>query len=1167
MSSKAVYEESAKSIIYQSICCSQLSKNPLRVFEAGSDLSTVTDDWILQGNLVSKPDVLIKRRGKLGLVFAGLKWTDVQKQLSKFLGRSLNIGSTSGILDRFIIEPFVPHEQSEEYYLCIYTQRHSNVILFHHEGGVEVGQVDLKAKRFEVSVESLMKGDNSEEGMKAGCSVNQILQSTLLSEVKCPIRAQMLAEFIVELHAVFDRLHFTYLEINPLVICKWNPLNNDDDDSSLYLHILDVAAKLDQCAEHLFTSSIEWTVNGKMLEFPYGFGKSQSKEEAYIAKLDARTGASLKLSILNPDGRIWTMSAGGGASVIYADTVCELAERVKAAGGVSQGAKDLANYGEYSGAPSEELTYEYSKTLLCLMTNGDPHPDGKVLLIGGGIANFTNVAATFKGIVRALTEFKEKLQAHKIRIFVRRAGPNYQEGLRVMRELGHTINVPIYVFGPETHMTAIVSMAFGLREIPSPKPGSSHTTTSVSLSLCNLNTSSHHDYNKNKDKSSVMINQNHKISEFDNQQMLNLHMTHETLFTKETKCLVWGLQVKAVQSMLDFDYASERDSPSVAALIYPFNDDHQMKFYWGAKELFLPVYKNMLNAMHRHPEARVLVNFASLRVAYDVCMEAMQVDCIHHHPSNLMNNSDETENNSGQEPQIKCIAVIAEGIPENFTRRLIQRSKERNVLLIGPATVGGLKAGCFKIGNTGGMTDNILASRLYRPGSVAYVSRSGGMSNELNNIISINSDGVYEGVAIGGDRFPGSTFLDHILRYEGNPEVGMIVVLGEVGGVEEYALIDAVKSGKVKKPIIAWCIGSCGELLAAVDDTGSGSIQFGHAGACANSLKETATAKNKALADVGIHVPSSFDELDLLIRRVFDDLVRSGQLIPKPDHSPRTVPMDYSWAKELGLIRRPVAFTSTICDDRGEELLYAGLPISQVIEEELGIGGVLSLLWFKRRLPEYARKFLELCLIITADHGPAVSGAHNTIVTTRAGKDLISSLVTGLLTIGDRFGGALDAAARQFSNAYDTGLSPVQFVNQERQASRLIMGIGHRIKSITNPDKRVQLLSNYVHQHFPATPIIDYAFEVEKVTTSKRPNLILNVDGMIGVAMVDLLRNCGHFTREEADEYVNIGTLNGLFVLGRSIGFIGHHLDQKRLHQGLYRHPWEDISYMLPKDL
>lgn len=69
-----------------------------------------------------------------------------------------------------------------------------------------------------------------------------------------------------------------------------------------------------------------------------------------------------------------------------------------------------------------------------------------------------------------------------------------------------------------------------------------------------------------------------------------------------------------------------------------------------------------------------------------------------------------------------------------------------------PLQVGGIKPGCFKIGNTGGMLDNILASKLYRPGSVAYVSRSGGMSNELNNIISRTTDGVYEGVAIGGDR-------------------------------------------------------------------------------------------------------------------------------------------------------------------------------------------------------------------------------------------------------------------------------------------------------------------------------------------------------------------------------------------------------------------------------
>ncbi len=88
-----------------------------------------------------------------------------------------------------------------------------------------------------------------------------------------------------------------------------------------------------------------------------------------------------------------------------------------------------------------------------------PHPLGKVLIIGGGIANFTNVASTFKGIVRALTEFKQPLIAHKVRIFVRRGGPNYQEGLRSMRQLGETLGVEIQVFGPETHITEIVPLA------------------------------------------------------------------------------------------------------------------------------------------------------------------------------------------------------------------------------------------------------------------------------------------------------------------------------------------------------------------------------------------------------------------------------------------------------------------------------------------------------------------------------------------------------------------------------------------------------------------------------------------------------------------------------------------------------------------------------------
>ena len=92
-------------------------------------------------------------------------------------------------------------------------------------------------------------------------------------------------------------------------------------------------------------------------------------------------------------------------------------------------------------------------------------------------------------------------------------------------------------------------------------------------------------------------------------------------------------------------------------------------------------------------------------------------------------------------------------------------------------------------------------------------------------------------------------------------------------------------------------------------------------------------------------------------------------------------------------------------------------------------------------------------------------------------------------------------------------------------------------------------------------PLFAYALEVEKITVQNKDNLILNVDGAIGEAFDDILRESGAFSRQEADEYLAIGSLNGLFVLGRSIGLIGHHLDQQRMHESLYRQPWDDIFY------
>ena len=443
-----------------------------------------------------------------------------------------------------------------------------------------------------------------------------------------------------------------------------------------------------------------------------------------------------------------------------------------------------------------------------------------------------------------------------------------------------------------------------------------------------------------------------------------------------------------------------------ANALAPENARLTIRRYWGTSETLLPVYQNVEKAVGKHNDVDTVVNFASSRSVYQSTMELMEF------------------------PQIKCIAIIAEGVPERRAREILHVAQKKGITIIGPATVGGIRPGAFKIGNTGGMMDNIVASKLYRPGSVSYVSKSGGMSNELNNIIANTTDGVLEGVAIGGDRYPGTTFIDHVLRYQADPDCKIIVLLGEVGGVEEYRVIEAVKSGQVTKPIVAWAIGTVAGMLKT-------EVQFGHAGSFANSQLETAATKNKTMRESGIYVPETFEEMPGTLAQVYHKLVKDGTIKPKPEPVVPKILIDYSWAQELGLIRKPAAFISTISDDRGQELLYAGMPISDVFREEIGIGGVMSLLWFRRRLPNYASRFLEMVLMLTADHGPAVSGAMNTIITTRAGKDLISALVSGLLTIGSRFGGALDGAAEEFSKAFDKGLSPRDFVDTMRKENKL----------------------------------------------------------------------------------------------------------------------------------
>ena len=598
------------------------------------------------------------------------------------------------------------------------------------------------------------------------------------------------------------------------------------------------------------------------------------------------------------------------------------------------------------------------------------------------------------------------------------------------------------------------------------------------------------------------------------------------LFTKDTQAIFWNNNKSAIQRMLDYDYVIGREKPSVAAIVAPTGSGKFDIFFYGPDEVMIPTFKNTAEAAQACPNADVLLNFASFRTAYDVTMEAINL-----------------------KGQFKTIMVTAEGIPERMARKMNQAARDNGITVIGPATVGGIAPGAFKIANVGGTIDNIINSKLHRCGSCGLVTRSGGLFNELSNIISINADGIAEGVAIGGDRFVGSVFIDNMLRMESNPDVKYMVLLGEVGGTEEYKVIEAVKSGKITKPVIAWCIGTIAKHF-------SSGVQFGHAGASANADAETAAAKNKAMAEAGIFVPASFNDLPDTINEVYEKLKAEGKITDIEEPALRTIPSS----------RKSKQFICTISDDRGEEATYCGLPISSVATPETGytIGDVMSILWFKKRYPRWAVDFLETVLKTVADHGPAVSGAHNAKVTARAGKDVISSLIAGLLTIGPRFGGAIDGAAKYFKYADDNKLSPAEFLKYMKNEGVPIPGIGHRIKSVRNPDLRVSGLKKFAKENFPSTPLLDYALTVEELTTSKKDNLILNVDGTIGILMVDMWRALG-YSDDEIDVFIDAGALNAFFILGRSIGFIGHILDEKRLAMPMYRHPWDDILYDVKK--
>lgn len=324
---------------------------------------------------------------------SGLLFTNVKKQDISAKTKELFEKGYNQVL----VEEYVPHDKKAEKYLSLERVRGGVKAIYSNSGGVNIEESKDEVK------ETTIPGKGSDE-------IDSFFG---------------LSNFTDKLLNVFESNYFSFLETNPFIINDQKPI------------FLDLAIEVDDAAELMSVGA--WSEKD--------FVESSTKvtpEEISVNKLAEGSSASLKLKVLNPKGSVFTIFSGGGASIVLADEI----------GNVGK-ASELADYAEYSGNPNEEETYLFTKNILSLVKKS-PAKD-KVVYIAGGVANFTDIRSTFKGVIRALNEDGSELRKQGVKIYVRRGGPHQEEGLRLIKKALTKQEILGRVVGPEEVLTDIIT--------------------------------------------------------------------------------------------------------------------------------------------------------------------------------------------------------------------------------------------------------------------------------------------------------------------------------------------------------------------------------------------------------------------------------------------------------------------------------------------------------------------------------------------------------------------------------------------------------------------------------------------------------------------------------------------------------------------------------------
>lgn len=287
---------------------------------------------------------------------------------------------------------------------------------------------------------------------------------------------------------------------------------------------------------------------------------------------------------------------------------------------------------------------------------------------------------------------------------------------------------------------------------------------------------------------------------------------------KNTQVIVQGITGKEGQRVTEFMLAM---GVKVVAGVRPGKA--------GEKVMSVPVFDSVADARAEFPEAVVGCVYVPPQLVLGAFVEALEAG-------------------------MKLLHIIGEGVPVRDTAEMIALAREKQVQIIGPSSLGLVVPEEFKLGQLMGVENSSVT-----PGPIGIVSRSGGMSSEMANMLTRAGIGQSMVVHVGGDFLVGTTPAEVLLAMEADSRTEKVLMVGEVGGGYEREVVEIIKKGKFSKPLVVFIAGAFVESLPQ-------QVPLGHAGAIIQGEADTRQGKIKMLEEVGVKVVERMDEIVALLQ-------------------------------------------------------------------------------------------------------------------------------------------------------------------------------------------------------------------------------------------------------------------------------------------------------------